>query len=45
MLEAPPPKVEDKGEATEVNLSAAEVDEWLNIFGDGDNPKDKKKKR
>lgn len=42
MLEAPPPKVEDAGEAIEVNLSAAEVDEWLNLFGDGAAPKKKK---
>lgn len=42
MLEAPPPKVEDAGEATEVNLSAAEVDEWLNLFGNGATPKKKR---
>jgi len=44
MLEAPPPKVEDEGEATDVNLSSAEVDEWLNLFEDGA-VKDKKKKK
>lgn len=42
LLEAPPPKVEDAGEAAEVNLSAAEVDEWLDLFGDGAAPKKKK---
>ena len=45
MLDAPPPKIEDEGEATDVNLSSAEVDEWLNLFGDGASPKDKKKKK
>ncbi len=34
LMEAPPPKVVDAGEATDVNLSAAEVDEWMNLFDD-----------
>lgn len=33
LLAAPPPKVVDAGEAAEVNLSADEVDEWLDLFG------------
>ncbi len=45
LLEAPPPKVEDIGESSDVNISTAEVDEWLNIFGDGSTPKSPKKKR
>ena len=45
MLDAPPPKVEDAGEAADVNLSAAEVDEWLNLFEDRSTLKDKKKKK
>ncbi len=45
LLEAPPPKVEDIGESPDVNISTAEVDEWLNIFGDGSAPKNPKKKR
>jgi len=44
MLDAPPPKVEDEGEATDVNLSSAEVNEWLNLFEGGATAKDKKKK-
>ena len=35
MLVAPPPKVVDAGEATDVHLSDAEVDEWLDMFGQG----------
>lgn len=42
LLEAPPPKIVDEGEATDVNLSETEVDEWLNLFGDGAAPKKKK---
>ena len=45
LLEAPPPKVEDAGEATDVNLSSEEVDEWLNLFEDGSEFKDKHKKK
>ncbi|MEZ4669228.1 MAG: NYN domain-containing protein [Anaerolineae bacterium] len=42
LMEAPPPKVVDAGEASDVNLSKAEVDEWLDMFG-GDQPvKDKR---
>lgn len=33
MLESPPKPVIDAGEAAEVNLSAQEVDEWLDLFG------------
>lgn len=35
LLEAPPPKVVDAGEASDVKLSEAEVDEWLDVFGNG----------
>ncbi len=45
LLEAPPPKVEDAGEASDVNLSSEEIDEWMNLFADGPPPHDKKKKR
>ncbi|MCA0452405.1 MAG: NYN domain-containing protein [Chloroflexi bacterium] len=41
MMEAPPPKIVDAGEATDVNLSETEVDEWLNLFSDGAAPKKK----
>lgn len=33
MLEAPPKPVIDAGEASDVSLSAQEVDEWLDLFG------------
>lgn len=33
LLVAPPKKVVDAGEAAEVRLSEAEVDEWLDLFG------------
>jgi predicted RNA-binding protein with PIN domain len=33
LLEAPPKPVVDAGEAVDVNLSAQEVDEWLDLFG------------
>jgi predicted RNA-binding protein with PIN domain len=33
LLEAPPPKVVDAGEAADVHLSEDEVDEWLDLFG------------
>lgn len=33
MLEKPPKPVIDVGEATEVNISEQEVDEWLDLFG------------
>jgi predicted RNA-binding protein with PIN domain len=33
LLEAPPKRVVDAGEAVDVNLSAQEVDEWLDLFG------------
>lgn len=33
ILESPPPKVVDAGEASDVHLSEAEVDEWLDLFG------------
>jgi predicted RNA-binding protein with PIN domain len=36
MLEYAPPQVEDVGEATDVHLSEAEVDEWLDMFGGKD---------
>ena len=42
LLEAPPPKVVDAGEATDVKLSEAEVDEWLDVFGDGTKPSNHK---
>jgi hypothetical protein len=45
LLEAPPPKVVDAGEAADVKLSSAEVDEWLNLFSEGEKPTDKKKKK
>lgn len=43
LLEAPPPKVVDAGEAVEVSLSAEEVNEWMNLFGDGDTGSKKKR--
>jgi hypothetical protein len=33
LLEAPPKPVIDAGEASDVQLSAQEVDEWLDLFG------------
>ena len=33
LLEAPPKPVVDAGEASDVHLSAQEVDEWLDLFG------------
>jgi predicted RNA-binding protein with PIN domain len=34
LLESPPRPVLDAGEASDVQLSADEVDEWLNVFGE-----------
>ncbi|NWG16098.1 MAG: NYN domain-containing protein [Chloroflexi bacterium] len=34
LLLNPPPPAVDVGEATDVHLSDAEVDEWLSLFGD-----------
>jgi predicted RNA-binding protein with PIN domain len=33
LMQSPPRKVEDVGEASDVRLSKAEVDEWLKLFG------------
>jgi uncharacterized protein len=33
LMQAPPKRVVDMGEATDVNLSEKEVDEWLDLFG------------
>ncbi len=33
LLDAPPKKIVDAGEATDVHLSESEVDEWLDLFG------------
>ena len=33
LLETAPPKIVDVGEQTDVHLSEAEVDEWLDMFG------------
>jgi predicted RNA-binding protein with PIN domain len=35
LMKHPPKPVVDAGEAADVHLSADEVDEWLNLFGDG----------
>ena len=35
ILESPPPPDIDEGEAANVNLSADEVDEWLDFFNSG----------
>ncbi len=45
LLEAPPPRKVDAGEAAEVHLSADEVDEWLMLFGGEPKPADKRKGR
>jgi uncharacterized protein len=35
LLKSPPKPVVDMGEAADVHLSDAEVDEWMKLFGDG----------
>ncbi|MBZ0285100.1 MAG: NYN domain-containing protein [Anaerolineae bacterium] len=35
LMQSPPRPVIDVGEASEVNISSSEVDEWLDLFGGG----------